>query len=84
MQNQPVEPACECGGIFRQLAVEDLRLLQQQERQIGRGILRLGDGGDQRMTHVDLEDRLGAHALVLLRQQPFQLAIPAKPARDKA
>ena len=29
------EPAGECGRVLRQFAVEDLRLLQQQERQVG-------------------------------------------------
>ena len=34
LQHHAVEPAGERRGILRQFAVEDLRLLQQQERQI--------------------------------------------------
>jgi len=31
-QHQLIEPVGERGGVFRQFAVEDLRLLQQQKR----------------------------------------------------
>ena len=74
-QHQLVQPVGERRRIFRQLAVEDLRLLEQQERQIAGRILVAGDRRDQRMAHVDLEDRLGGGRLVLHRQQPLEHAV---------
>ena len=77
-QHQLIEPVGERGRILRQFAVENLRLLQQQQRQIARGILLVGNGGDEGMAHVDLEDRLGRRAAVLLRQQSLELRDPAR------
>ena len=74
-QHQLIEPVGERRRVFRQLAVEDLRLLQQQERQVLGRILVAGDRRDQGMAHVDLQDRLGGGRLVLHRQQALKHAI---------
>ena len=33
-QHQPIEPRCKRGGILRQFTIENLRLLQQQKRDV--------------------------------------------------
>jgi hypothetical protein len=55
LQHQPVEPRGERGRVFRQLAIEDLRLLQQQEGEVIRGGLVAGafrDRASQRMAQM--------------------------------
>src|SRR4030088_1554920 len=67
-QHQLIEPARKRRGTLRQLAVENLRLLQQQKRQIAGGVFFFGDGADKRMMQVDLEDRFSCGCSVLLCQ----------------
>src|ERR1700730_17446886 len=49
-QHQLIQTIGEGGGILGQFAVEDLRLLQQQKRQVCRGVLVAGDRRDQGMA----------------------------------
>ena len=66
-------------------AGQDLRLFQQQQRKIvaPRRVVGRGDGGHQRMTRVDLKDRLGSAAALLLRQQALQFAVRPEAAGDR-
>ena len=80
LQHQRLQPRGEGGGILRQFAVEDLRLLQQQQRQIVRFCLVAAlarDRRHQRMAQIDLEDRLG-------RARRGSAATASAPARGRA
>src|SRR5262249_2189921 len=75
--DEPVEPGRERRRIARQLAVEDQRLLEQQRRKIGDVAvavagLGLGERLHQRVTHIELEDRLAAGAAVVTREQAVE------------
>ena len=86
-QHQPVEARGESGRILRQFAVENLRLLKQHQRHVvgDLGIAAsLGNGHNQGVAQIDLEDRLGAGTARLLRQDAFELPVRPLAAGDKA
>src|SRR5260370_10018429 len=75
LQDQAIEARGECRGVLGEFAVEDLRLVQQQQRKILRcppSRVCPGDRGPQWMTQVDLQDRLGLRL-------PLSLRPPAHP-----
>src|SRR5215472_1264070 len=87
--DQPVQPGGKCRRIVRDLAIEDLSLIEQQCREVSQILvarcgLGLRHGLDQGMTHVELEDRLGACGPPLPGQESIELAIRAMTARHQA
>jgi hypothetical protein len=70
--DQAVEPRRESGRIVGRLAIENLRLVEQQRRKVGNvGVASLlprqRQGSHQAMAHVEFEDRLGAGGAIMAR-----------------
>jgi hypothetical protein len=87
--HQPVQPRRERGRVGGQPAIENLRLIEQQRRQISHVVvarLRLGEPErlDQSVAHVELEDGLGAGAAAGPGEQALEPAIGPVPACDQA
>ena len=72
-QHQPIEPAANAAGSSGNSPSRICACSSSRNDRSARCILRAGNRRHQRMAHVDLEDRLGDGAAVLLRQQPLQL-----------
>src|SRR5687768_6008749 len=58
--HKPVQPCRELRGIIRHLAIEDLRLLEQQQRNVGEvlvagGLLGLRQYPQQGVAHIELQ-----------------------------
>ena len=84
VHHQAIQAGGESGRILRQFAVQDLRLFQQEKRQVGGGGAGLRDRRNQRMAEVDFKNRLGSDAAILPGQQPLKLAIGTVTAGDQA
>src|SRR5438128_222137 len=87
--DQPVQARRKGSRVVRDLAIEDLRLVEQQRRKVGRVFvprirLCLGQRLYQRVAHVELEDRLRARTAALPAEQTFQLAIGPMTTGDQA
>ena len=85
-RDETVDAAGERGRVVGHHAVEDLRLVEQQLRDVGHvGLagaeLGVGQRLHQRVARVDLQDRLGADVAGLARQQPVELAVRARRPR---